>query len=95
MKKNWIGFDQNGKEKTYTNSPDVSHILIQNCSLDEFRAAVTFEPVKFRVVEENELANIKRMFDSSITLKFYIQNVLAKDTFELQATKKIESSLTF
>jgi hypothetical protein len=90
--KSWIGFDQDGEEKYYTNSPGVSHILIKDCSLDDFLKAITYESIKFRVVEASELTKIQRMFGSS-TLKLDVKSVLAKDTFELHPKQKLESSL--
>lgn len=58
----------------------------------EFRTAVSFELITFRVVEDSELTKINRMFGST-SLKLNAQSVLAKDAFELQVTKRVESSL--
>ena len=86
-RKNWRGFNHEGMEQYYTNSPGVSHILIENCSLEEFSKAVSYEPIHFRLVEVGKLEKFKQMFGNS-TLKLDIKSVLLKDLIDLSVSEK-------
>lgn len=89
--KNWIGFNSDGEEQYYPNSYGVRHILIQNCTQNEFLAATTAHPIEFRLVKESELTVRTDLISNPCKLKLNVRQILSRDTHTLKATSGTEN----